>query len=104
MGADLTPSKAAMKQKKKRDAKKAKKLEESTEDETNKGPAAVSSVKINLTGDPEQDKKLRNIKKKLDAIEKLKQQQAQGKSLEINQLDKIKGEAELLKELEKLTV
>ncbi|KAJ8921037.1 hypothetical protein NQ315_015833 [Exocentrus adspersus] len=82
--------------------RRRKKLE-GGEDEA-KGPAVASSVQINLTGDPELDKKLRNIKKKLDAIEKLKQQQAQGKALEINQIEKIKGEADLLKELENLTV
>lgn len=61
LGNDLAPSKAALKQKKKREAKKAKKLE-GTEEET-KGPAVVSSVQIALTGDPELDKKLKNIKK-----------------------------------------
>ncbi|XP_050517421.1 eukaryotic translation initiation factor 2A [Diabrotica virgifera virgifera] len=102
-GKDSAPSKASLKQKKKREAKKAKKLEEVNEDEP-KTPAAVSSVKINLTGDPELDKKLKNIKKKLDAIEKLKTQQAEGKTLEINQLEKIKAENDLLAELKNLTV
>lgn len=101
-GADSAPSKAALKQKKKREAKKAKKLEGGEEEA--KGPVVASSVQINLTGDPELDKKLKNIKKKLDAIEKLKQQQAQGKTLEVNQIEKIKGEAELLKELQNLSV
>jgi translation initiation factor 2A len=40
--------------------------------------------------------------KKLDAIEKLKEQQTQGKALEVNQIAKIKGEADLIKELEHL--
>ncbi|CAG9840542.1 unnamed protein product [Diabrotica balteata] len=103
LGKDSAPSKASLKQKKKREAKKAKKLEEVNEDEP-KTPAVVSSVKINLTGDPELDKKLKNIKKKLDAIEKLKTQQAEGKTLEINQLEKIKAENDLLAELKNLTV
>ncbi|XP_044266198.1 eukaryotic translation initiation factor 2A [Tribolium madens] len=101
-GAD-SQSKASLKQKKKREAKKAKKLE-AGEDNREVSAPVVSSVQINLTGDPEKDKKLKNIKKKLDAIEKLKEQQAQGKPLEINQLSKIKGEADLLKELEQLQV
>ncbi|KAJ3655179.1 hypothetical protein Zmor_014316 [Zophobas morio] len=96
-------SKASIKQKKKRDAKKAKKLEGEDNKEAS-APAVVSSVQIALTGDPEKDKKLKNIKKKLDAIEKLKEQQAQGKTLEINQIAKIKGESDLLKELEQLQI
>jgi translation initiation factor 2A len=40
--------------------------------------------------------------KKLDAIEKLKEQQTLGKALEVNQIAKIKGEADLIKELEHL--
>ncbi|XP_044752195.1 eukaryotic translation initiation factor 2A [Coccinella septempunctata] len=100
-GGDSGPSKAALKLKKKREAKKAKKVDE---DEQKPSATVVSSVQINLSGDPEKDKKLKNLKKKLDAIEKLKEQQSQGKVLEINQLAKIKGEADLLKELEQLQV
>lgn len=55
------PSKSSLKNKKKREAKKAKKTEEV--EEIVKGPAVVSSVTVSLTGDPEQDKKLKNIKK-----------------------------------------
>jgi translation initiation factor 2A len=82
--------------------KKAKKLEEGDDSKEISGPTVVSAVQINLTGDPEKDKKLKNIKKKLDAIEKLKEQQTQGKALEVNQIAKIKGEADLIKELEHL--
>jgi translation initiation factor 2A len=95
-------SKASLKQKKKREAKKAKKLEEGDDSKEISGPTVVSAVQINLTGDPEKDKKLKNIKKKLDAIEKLKEQQTLGKALEVNQIAKIKGEADLIKELEHL--
>ncbi|CAH1183593.1 unnamed protein product [Phaedon cochleariae] len=102
-GKESTPSKIALKQKKKREAKKAKKLEDVNEGES-KEPPVVSSIKIELTGDPELDRKMKAIKKKLDAIEKLKHQQAQGKSLEVNQIEKIKGEADLLQELENLKV
>lgn len=44
------------------------------------------------------------IFQKLDAIEKLKKDRDAGKTLEANQLTKIQGEAELLKELEQLTI
>lgn len=101
VGSNNNPSKAALKNKKKREAKKAKQGEDGEEQQS---APLVSSVKVELTGDPEIDKKLKNIKKKLDAIEKLKKDQASGKTLEINQLAKIKGEADLLKELENLKV
>lgn len=44
------------------------------------------------------------ISQKLDQISKLKEHLKAGKQLEINQLDKIKKEDELLKELEELTL
>jgi len=44
------------------------------------------------------------MSQKLDQISKLKEQLKSGKQLEINQLDKIKKEDELLKELEELTL
>ncbi|KAF7269965.1 eukaryotic translation initiation factor 2A [Rhynchophorus ferrugineus] len=103
VGGNNAPSKAALKNKKKREAKKAKQAEDGEVVEEQSSPV-VSSVKIVLTGDPEVDKKLKNIKKKLDAIEKLKKDQAAGKPLEINQLAKIKGETDLLQELKNLTV
>ncbi|CAH0557666.1 unnamed protein product [Brassicogethes aeneus] len=98
-GQDGNLSKASLKQKKRREAKKAQKDESEPI-----GPGVKSNVQVNLTGDPELDKKLKNIKKKLDAIEKLKEQQSQGKPLEVNQLAKLKGEADLIKELQQLQV
>ncbi|KAL1500865.1 hypothetical protein ABEB36_006290 [Hypothenemus hampei] len=98
------PSKTALKNKKKRKAKKEKQQQSNGEGEEDNGDKVVSGVQINLTGDPEVDKKLKNIKKKLDAIDKLKREKAAGRTLETNQLTKIEGEADLLKELEQLTV
>jgi len=105
-GGDNAPSKAALKQKKKRENRKARK-QEGTDDATTtpsntNGAAVTSNVQVTMTGDPEKDKKIKNIKKKLDAIAKLKEQQSQGKTLEVNQLTKIKGEEELLDELKQL--
>jgi translation initiation factor 2A len=48
------------------------------------------------------EKKIRNLKKKLRQIEQLKQQQADGGTLELNQLEKIKTEDSILAEIEKL--
>lgn len=52
----------------------------------------------------ENEKKLRNLKKKLHQVEKLKAQVKEGKQLEKNQLDKIGTEAELIAEIKKLEV
>ncbi|XP_076665735.1 eukaryotic translation initiation factor 2A isoform X1 [Andrena cerasifolii] len=54
--------------------------------------------------DAERCKKMKRIKSKLEQISKLKELLESGKQLEINQLDKIKKEADLLKELEELTL
>lgn len=56
------------------------------------------------TGDPEKDKKMRTINKKLHDIKKLKGRQDLGEKLESNQLVKIESEGSLLKELRLLKV
>ncbi|XP_017775455.1 PREDICTED: eukaryotic translation initiation factor 2A [Nicrophorus vespilloides] len=96
-------SKAALKLRKKREAKKARKNDEAGES-TAETPKVISNVKITLTGDVEKDKQIKKIKKKLDAIEALKNERDQGKSLEINQLAKIKNEQELINELNQLQI
>ncbi|XP_026480953.1 eukaryotic translation initiation factor 2A-like [Ctenocephalides felis] len=102
------PSKAAIKLKKKREAKKAKKANEGDgEQPTSRERTVKQNSEVNskpTTGDAEVDKKIKNIMKKLDAIEKLKQQQSEGKPLEINQIAKIKTEQDLLKELQALKI
>lgn len=75
---------------------------------SNPGPnEATDSVRDpdpDLTDDPEKNKKIKKIKSKLDQISKLKKQSATGKQLEINQLEKIKKEAELLRDLQELVL
>ena len=94
-------SKSAAKNKKRREAAAKKKKEE-----TSAEAVAIPSVKAvndtKDTGDPEKDKKIRKINEKLTQIAKLKEQAKSGKQLEVNQLDKIKKEAEFLAELKKL--
>uniref|UniRef100_T1PCP2 Eukaryotic translation initiation factor 2A n=1 Tax=Musca domestica TaxID=7370 RepID=T1PCP2_MUSDO len=51
---------------------------------------------------PEKDKKIRNVAKKLSDIKKLKVRQEQGEVLELNQLNKIAMEAKFLEELKAL--
>lgn len=98
-------SKAALKNKKKRDAKKSKK-EQGPDDapvvSTQVTAPSSEPLKSPVTSDPEVEKKTRNLLKKLDAIQKLKDLQATGKPLELNQLDKLSKEAELIEELESL--
>ncbi|XP_015602162.1 eukaryotic translation initiation factor 2A isoform X2 [Cephus cinctus] len=113
---DTNPSKAALKSKKKREAKKAKKESEGVTSQNSstpngqvsptptKSPNTTATTNLDLTGDPEKDKKIKKIKSKLEQIAKLKELQSSGKQLEINQLDKIKKEAELTKELQNLVL
>ncbi|CAH2247147.1 eukaryotic translation initiation factor 2A isoform X1 [Pelobates cultripes] len=104
LSADKALSKTALKNQKKREAKKAAKQEAKAEEpaepvsETtqNNVPTAIT------TGDPETDKKIKNLKKKLKAIEQLKELQASGKQLEKNQMEKIQKEHLLVKEIEDL--
>uniref|UniRef100_A0A1A9WG89 Eukaryotic translation initiation factor 2A n=1 Tax=Glossina brevipalpis TaxID=37001 RepID=A0A1A9WG89_9MUSC len=51
---------------------------------------------------PEKEKKIRNVAKKLSDIKKLKARQEQGEVLELNQLNKISMEAKFLEELRAL--
>uniref|UniRef100_A0ABK9NC21 Eukaryotic translation initiation factor 2A n=2 Tax=Glossina morsitans morsitans TaxID=37546 RepID=A0ABK9NC21_GLOMM len=51
---------------------------------------------------PEKEKKIRNVAKKLSDIKKLKARQEQGEVLELNQLNKISMEAKFLEELKAL--
>ncbi|XP_066588986.1 eukaryotic translation initiation factor 2A [Prorops nasuta] len=106
------------KTKKKRDAKKAKKEQETMSIRQSDGDNVATNGQVTSpptksqgiaaipdpdpTDDPEKNKKIKKIKSKLDQISKLKDQQSAGKQLEINQLDKIKKESELLKELSEL--
>ncbi|KAL0850018.1 hypothetical protein ABMA28_011928 [Loxostege sticticalis] len=101
--ASAAPSKQAIKQKEKREARKARKAEERATGDAPPPPAASTPrPPFVSTGDPEKDKKIKNINKKLSDIDKLKQQKAAGKPLELNQLEKIKNEPALLQELAQL--
>ncbi|XP_042600565.1 eukaryotic translation initiation factor 2A-like [Cyprinus carpio] len=96
-------SKAALKNQKKREVKKAAKQENKPDEAP--PPVTDSAPASHVTsscGDPETDKKIKNLKKKLKAIDELKEQQAAGKVMQKNQLEKMQKEPQLLKELEDL--
>uniref|UniRef100_A0A3P9QEI9 Eukaryotic translation initiation factor 2A n=1 Tax=Poecilia reticulata TaxID=8081 RepID=A0A3P9QEI9_POERE len=83
------------------------KLEAKPDPEPQSAPAPVSHSQSEASGgsgDPEMDKKIKNLNKKLRAIEELKEQQASGKVLQKNQVEKIQKEEQLLKELQALQV
>uniref|UniRef100_A0A8C5MBA1 Eukaryotic translation initiation factor 2A n=1 Tax=Leptobrachium leishanense TaxID=445787 RepID=A0A8C5MBA1_9ANUR len=87
---DKPLSKTALKNQKKREAKKAAKQESKAEEPEEPAQpdlqTSLNNVPATLTtGDPETDKKIKNLKKKLKAIEQLKELQASGKPLEKNQ-------------------
>ncbi|KAF7658549.1 hypothetical protein LDENG_00011310 [Lucifuga dentata] len=94
-------SKSALKNQRKRAAKKAAKQEAKPEPPSDPAPITESQSEPTC-GDSETDKKIKKLKKKLQAIEELKEQQLSGKVLQKNQLEKIQKEEQLLKELEEL--
>ncbi|XP_037534325.1 eukaryotic translation initiation factor 2A [Nematolebias whitei] len=105
LSGDKSMSKSALKNQKKREAKKAAKQEAKLEHEPPSDPAPITSSQSEASsGDPEMDKKIKNLKKKLKAIDELKEQQASGKVLQKNQLEKIQKEGQLLKELQELQI
>ncbi|XP_051032948.1 eukaryotic translation initiation factor 2A isoform X2 [Phodopus roborovskii] len=103
-GSDKPLSKTALKNQRKHEAKKAAKQEARSDLAPTPVPQSVprNTIAQSASGDPEVDKKIKNLKKKLKAIEQLKEQAASGKQLEKNQLEKIQKETALLRELEDL--
>ncbi|XP_069053621.1 eukaryotic translation initiation factor 2A isoform X2 [Lepisosteus oculatus] len=106
-GGERPLSRAALKNQKKREAKKAAKQEGKSDDVQDKPPDPLPACPTPTpaaaaSGDPETDKKIKNLRKKIKAIEQLKEQQATGKQLEKNQIEKIQKESQLLQELEDL--
>uniref|UniRef100_A0A8C8J5S2 Eukaryotic translation initiation factor 2A n=2 Tax=Oncorhynchus tshawytscha TaxID=74940 RepID=A0A8C8J5S2_ONCTS len=101
---DKQLSKTALKNQKKREAKKAAKQEinpDALEPQSDPSPASNAQPETSC-GDPETDKKIKSVKKKLKAIDELKALQATGKPIQKNQLEKMEKEAQLMKELEDL--
>jgi translation initiation factor 2A len=95
-------SKAAIKNMKRKEAAKKKRDEEEAALKSGRGnsePKVIAAVAA-TTGDPEKDKKLRKLNDKLASIQKLKQDEAEGKKLEANQLEKIKTETAILKDIQ----
>ncbi|XP_065840800.1 eukaryotic translation initiation factor 2A-like [Oscarella lobularis] len=98
-------SKAAAKNKKKREAK-LRAREREAEEEKKAVAEKLPSEKAPVSPPPpteaesgEKDKKLRALKKKLRQVNELKQQQADGKQLQVNQLEKIKTEDDLIEQI-----
>lgn len=87
-GNDKPLSKTALKNQRKHEAKKAAKQEARNEKSPDLAPTPApqstprNTISQSTSGDPEIDKKIKNLKKKLKAIEQLKEQAAAGKQLE----------------------
>lgn len=90
------PSKQALKNQRKRENR----VKQNEAGPVEKEEATMQDLQATIVG--ENEKKLRNLKKKLYQIEKLKEQVGQGKTLEKNQLDKIATESDLIAEIKKL--
>lgn len=61
-----------------------------------------SAVKVTPMTSDDFDKKMKNLTKKLEQIEKLKEIKSSGKKMEKNQLEKIEKEQEIVEEIAKL--
>ncbi|XP_067943859.1 eukaryotic translation initiation factor 2A-like [Watersipora subatra] len=71
---------------------------------SNSSGASNSTARyVELTGDPEKDKRIKNLSKKLQQIQKLREDQASGVVLQNNQLVKLQKEDEIIEELESLS-
>ena len=65
--------------------------------------AQVEKVELGAGSDPDEIKKrLRNLTKKISQINKIKEKQEKGESLEPEQLEKLKTESELREEIARL--
>jgi translation initiation factor 2A len=98
-GSDATrnqPSKQALKNQKKRE-NRAKQNEEPNNPKPEPTMQDLQSTIVD-----EREKKIRNLKKKLMQIEKLKNQVAEGKTLEKNQMDKIATENDIMEQIKRL--
>eukprot|EP00116_Pleurobrachia_bachei_P003321 sb/3463583/ len=90
------PSKNALRNQKKRENK-----QDDNEGKWERG-VTTQAAPVTQSGVDEKEKKIRNLKKKLFQVTKLKEQQKEGKELEKNQLEKIKTEGVLLAEIKAL--
>uniref|UniRef100_H2YIG9 Eukaryotic translation initiation factor 2A n=1 Tax=Ciona savignyi TaxID=51511 RepID=H2YIG9_CIOSA len=106
-------SKSAQKNKKKREGKKNKKPMDSGLSAEQRDVVQMAKYLLNdSAAQPtqstsqisEDDKKIKNLRKKLQAIEKLKKQLNDGKQLEKNQLEKLSSENLIIEELAKLGI
>ncbi|XP_014245203.1 eukaryotic translation initiation factor 2A [Cimex lectularius] len=99
-------SKNAIKLKKNREAKKAAKAVDGfiSQSDVQKLNDYADSLKEYTSTDPEKEKAIKKLRVKLIEIEKLKEQQKAGKQLEKNQLEKMKNEDTLLKQMKSLAM
>ena len=100
-------TKSQLKNKKRREAAKNTVAttgpSEVNEENKNSSPQKLVE-KIDVLSDPEKEKKMRRLGNKLESIQKIKQQQAEGKILECNQIEKLSKDQEIIDELNSLNL
>ena len=90
-----------MKNRKKREAKKSQ-VQENQTSTTPQPPVNQAANQPNAGAMTEKQKEIKKLEKKIFAINKIKEKQAKGESLEKNQMEKLSTESEILSQLEKL--
>ena len=96
-------SNAALKNRKKREAKKAQNSETQVSNQP-QPPVNQTGNQTNAGAMTEKQKEIRKLEKKIFAINKIKEKQAKGESLEKNQIEKLSTESEILSQIEKLKI
>ena len=94
-------TKSQLKNKKRREVSKNKAAASEVDGGNKNAPPRQLAEEVNVLSDQER-KKIRILSNKLESIQKIKQQQAEGKPLEQNQIEKLSREQDILDELNAL--
>merc|ERR1712137_857198 len=95
-------TKSQLKNKKRREASKNTAATCEVDGGNKNAPPRHLAEEVNVQEKAKQIRKIRRISNKLESIQKIKQQQAEGKQLEQNQIKKLSREQEILDELNAL--
>ena len=97
-------TKSQLKNKKRREASKNTAAASEGDEENINAPSRELVETADVASDQERAKQVRRLANKLASIQKIKQQQSEGKQLEQNQIEKLSREQEILDEFNALNL
>ena len=97
-------TKSQLKNKKRREASKNTAAASEVHMGNKNAPPRQLEEEVNVLSDQDRAKIIRRLSNKLESIQKIKQQQAEGKILECNQIEKLSKEQEIIDELNSLNL